>query len=358
MNIQQVGSVLDLAWNITQSGRTFNVLFSGPAGVGKSEKVQQWCRENKLPFIDLRAAYLEAPDVIGFPTVEVVDGRQVTRHNLPEFWPTGGKGVLILEEPNRGTTSVLNTFMQLLTDRRIHTYEFPKEWMIVALINPETAEYDVNTMDAALKNRFAIFDVQYDKKTFVNFMKSQNYDERIQMFVNSNMWEYVTPEAIANTNNSANAYVSPRSFSALNNALKQGIHKDIELSIFEAMLGRAVGKTFWAFVNDERPVLLEDILKSPKKSLKLLKEYSDPNNHKNALLSITIKDIIDNESANKFAIESDELLKDILMTLPADQAMDLLKQIEYKRKDSSILDKLIKLYPVLKENFVTTLKRR
>lgn len=354
MNIKQVGDILDLAWNINQEGKTFNVLFSGPAGVGKSERVQQWCKQNNLPFIDLRAAYLEAPDVIGFPSVEVIDGRQVTKHNLPEFWPVGGKGVLLLEEPNRGTTSVLNTFMQLLTDRKIHTYHLPKDWMIVGLINPETAEYDVNTMDAALKNRFEIFEVGYDKTTFVNYMKTTNYNKQIINFVEYNMWEYKTPEDLAD--NPGSKYVSPRSFSKLNNALNAGISKELELTVFEAVLGKNVGKSFWAFVNDERPVRLEELLKDTKAALKTLKKYSEPSNYKNALLSITIKDIVDNEQANKEGI-TDELLKDIMLAIPSDQGMTLVRDIEYKRKDK-VLDRLIQTYPKIKEEYSTVLKRK
>lgn len=347
--------ILDLAKRVTDQGRTFNVLFQGPAGVGKSEIVQQWCRANTLRFIDLRAAYLESPDLIGYPTVETIDGRQVTKHNVPEFWPHPGEspGVLFIDEVNRGTNAVMNCFMQLLTDKRIHNYEFPQNWMIVAAINPENGEYEVNTMDAALKSRFELFEVNYDRESFVTYMKDSAWDERIVMFVESGSWTYTTPEEVAK--NPQAKYVSPRNWSKVNNALKAGFKEEDSLMIFEALLGKNIGKMFLAFLNDERPVLRADLESSKAKSLKRLKKFSDPQNYKNHLTAITVKDITDRDSAED-AIE-DDLLADVLLTIPADQAVRLIRDLEYKRK-VPMIEELIKSYPELKKYLQTTFRAK
>ena len=136
MTPETIFEILDVAMQIRKNGDVFNPLFVGPPGVGKSQIVQQWAKKNNLPFIDLRAAYLEAPDLIGFPSIETKsNNKKVTVHNIPEFWPEEGTtGVMLLEEPNRGTTSVLNTFMQLLTDRKVHKYTLPEGWIIVGCI--------------------------------------------------------------------------------------------------------------------------------------------------------------------------------------------------------------------------------
>lgn len=343
MRPSEIHAVLDLALAATKNGDVFNPLFSGDAGLGKSSIIQQWCKKHDLPFIDLRGAYLEAPDLLGWPSIVLKDGRTVTTHNTPDFWPSSGQGVLLIEEPNRATTAVLNTFMQLLTDRKVHMYEFPPGWIIVGAINPENEHYDLNTMDTALKNRFVTFDVEYDKNTFVEYMKNAEWDKSIVTFIESNNWSYVKPENLGNTPGAK--YISPRTFHQLNTAVKVGVSSDLEYMVYASILGRNVGKTYYSWRTNERPVLYQDLIKNKKTALQRLEEFSDPNNKKNSQLSITISDIVENKDI------SDELLADVLVVLPADQGPVLIKELEYVRKDMQILTRICKEYPKVKKYF-------
>lgn len=345
MKPSHIFDVLDLALTIREEGGTFNPLFVGPPGVGKSSVVQQWCKRNNMPFIDLRAAYLESPDLIGYPSITTKEGRQITTHNTPEFWPTAGKGVVLLEEPNRGTTAVLNTFMQILTDRAIHTYKLPDGWIIVGCINPETESYDVNVMDAALKNRFEIFEVDFELNTFVQYMKDQDYHPSIMMFVES-VWKFVPPEKIVE----GGKYVSPRSFSKLQAVLQAGLNKELELTVFQSILGDNYGRAFYSFMHDEIPVLYKDLLDNPKKSLSRLKTYSDPQNYNNAQISITIKDIV---KINEIA---DDLLHDVLLSIPPDQAISLIKELSFARSEEKLVEHLFKKYKDVHAHLRTSLK--
>jgi hypothetical protein len=360
MKPSQIHDILDLAYKATKQGKVFNPLFSGDAGLGKSSIIQQWCNKNKLPFIDLRGAYVEAPDMIGFPSIITKDGRQVTAHNLPEFWPTKGEGVLLVEEPNRATTAVLNTFMQILTDRKIHMYQFPPGWMIVGAINPENEHYDVNTMDTALKNRFVIFDIEYDKQTFLDHMKKQTWDKSIITFIESNSWQYVKPENIAN--NPGAKFISPRTWEQVNTALYANVNSELQYDVFTSILGKNVGKTFWAWVNNEKPVLFKDLVEKTKTSLARLREFSNPENYKNSQISITIQDIIEDNTIE------DELLAMVIMTLPADQGPVLIRELEFTRnknkkegdkdkKGTELLTRLFKNYPEVKKYLKDTIDK-
>lgn len=349
MKPSQIHDVLDLAMRATKNGDIFNPLFCGDAGLGKSSVIQQWCKKNSLPFIDLRGAYLESPDVIGFPSVTMENGRQITKHNLPEFWPITGSGVLLIEEPNRATTAVLNTFMQLLTDKKVHMYDFPQGWMIVGAINPENEHYDVNTMDTALKNRFVTFEVEYDKQTFLSYMKKNDWDKSIITFIDSNAWTYVKPENVAATPGAK--FVSPRTFHQLNTALNAKVDSDLEYMIYASILGKNVGKSFYAWKNNEKPVLYSDLVNGPKGALKRLAQFADPNNYKNSQISITISDIIENKDI------TDDLLAQVVLVLPADQGPVLIKDLEYVRKDMQLLTRLCKNFPEVKKYFQDTLNK-
>lgn len=362
MNPAKIFDVLDLTLNARSLGRNFIPLFTGPAGVGKSSVCQQWVKKQKetredFGFIDLRAAYLENCDLIGFPTVSLLNNRQVTSYNPPDFLPSGGAGLLLLEEPNRGTTSVMNTFMQLLTDRKIHKYELPPGWIIAACINPENEHYDVNAMDAALKNRFEIFDVDYDKHTFVEYMKVRDFDKNIVMFVESNTWTFSKPETLGDS--PMTKYISPRTFEKLDTAIKAGLGinamgklAENTLMVFESILGKGIGKAFYAFTHNEKPILIKNLIENQKAAIAELKAFSNPNEYKNNLISITVSDMQENHE-----LVTDELLAAVTMVIPADQGMTLIRELEYVKKDHNILQRLIKNYPKLKELFKNTINK-
>ena len=337
MKPSQMKSILDLALRARNNGDIFNPLFVSNAGLGKSSIVQQWAKENHMQLLDLRAAYLEAPEIIGYPIVTTVEGKQRMHHALPDFWPTEGKGVIFLDEPNRGNTTVLNTFMQLLTDRKIHNYTLPENWLIVACINPENEMYDVNTMDTALKDRFEIFDVEYDKKSFVEFMKLKNWNRNIIMFVESGIWQYVTPEDIGNVDGAK--YVAPRTWEKLNTAMKAGFkNEEEELTVFNGILGKNTGRAFYNFIYKEYPILYNDLKNNITEALELLKKYSDPKNYKASYISLTIKSLVDEK------IDDLELLSKVVLVIPADQSMTLIRELSYKLeyKNDELFDKLKK----------------
>ena len=72
----------------------------------------------------------------------------------PAELPDGGEGVLLLEELNRAELPVMQPALQLLSARRLHTWELPPGWICAAAINPEGEDYDVRRLDPALRSRF------------------------------------------------------------------------------------------------------------------------------------------------------------------------------------------------------------
>lgn len=349
--------IMDLAKRARENGDNFNPLFSGPPGVGKSQIVQQWAEKNNYPLIDIRPAYFEAPDMIGYPTVEVRNGRQITIHNTPEIWPDPKElpfGVLLLEEVNRAQPSTMNALMQLLTDRKVHNYKLPEGWIIAACINPDNGANDVNHMDSALKDRFEIFNIEYDKKTFTSYMNDKNWDIGIVQFIESNSWIFKNPEDIGNVEGSK--YLSPRSWSKANSAIKAGIPEELEYQVYQELLGQNTGKAFFSFRKDEIPVTYEDLLTKEKESLGRLKKYSNPENLKNAQLSITIRSMIENA---KEVNANDDILIKVALTLPADQATSMISNIEYKLelKAGSIFERICKKDENALKYFKYTLKK-
>jgi len=329
MKPSEMFDVLNLAKTAREGGKTFIPCFSADAGMGKSEIHKQWAMRQResdpnFGFIDIRGALLEAPDLIGLVKVaENAKGEARTFHITPGFWPEPGtNGLLFLDEVNRGKDDIMNGFMQLLTDRRIGDYVLPEGWVISAAINPDNSNYSVNTMETAFTDRFVVYDVEFDQKTFVSYIKSKNWHPNAVSFIES-QWVYKSPDLVGDQGK----FVSSRTWSYMNAAEHCGLQTDTNLHFVTSMsiLGKVLGREYYNFTFENKPVTLDDLVKLKSKALDKLKKYSDPNNYKGDLVSVTIKSVLDGYGTVKGL--TDELLCEIAVTLPTDQTCNLLQEI-------------------------------
>ena len=348
MKPDKIFDILDLAKQARKEGLTFNPLFVGEAGLGKSEIIKQWVQKEQekdpeFKFIDFRLAYYEGPDFVGLPTeVTDEDGRIRMTHALPSFWPTKGRGLILFEEPNRGNSMVLNCLMQIMTDRAVGTnYKMPDGWMIAGAINPEGAKYDVNAMDAALKDRFEHFQVDYDHNTFMHYIETNNWHQNVLLYLKQNMWVYKTPDAIAKDGK----YISPRTWSKLNAAEQSGASnspakQQLHRIVAQSILGKHIGNEYWKACWDDSPVIAQDILKDLDEALKKLKKQSmaKSDTYAGDKIAITVESIIENyggyyegrdEKHQTGTITEEQMVK-VAMIIPSDQSVNLIKGCGYK----------------------------
>lgn len=348
--------VLKLATKARRNGDVFNPLFTGDAGLGKSAICQKFVnimRTTGFPeeglepnpnygFIDLRIAYMEAPDMIGFPESET-DKNDLRRtvHNLPEFWPTDDnwEGLILLEEPNRGTTGVMNCLMQVLTDRIVHKMKLPEGAILAAAINPDTAEYDVNAMDAALKNRFEEYEIEYDAISFIDYIEASKWHDNVQMFIKSGVWVYKDTKSVGDEGK----YISPRTWSKVNAAEMAGVGEDRRLhrETVCSILGRDIGNEYHKFCYDEAPVTAKDLVSDRKKAFKRLEKQSDPNSYKGDMIAVTVESITQNYSCKKDDDKSkglvgEDTMAEVAKIIPSDQAINLIKACGFKQSKGSI----------------------
>lgn len=340
--------IMDLAKKARGEDLRFTPLFAGDAGIGKSEICQQWVKKEQARnpqffFLDLRLAYMEPPDLIGLPKLIEVEGKTRTTHVLPDFWPgETAEGLILFEEPNRANSSMMNCMMQILTDRKVGQYTLPKGVIMAACINPE-GNYDVNTMDVALKDRFEIYDVGYKFEVFKDFMDEHDWHPHIQSFVKSGIWLHKKPDELGEDGQ----YISPRTWSKLNTALSVGVDKkpNVYYNTILAILGKNVGREFYKFVSDNKPVLAQDFIDNKKDAFKRLKAISDKEGYRGDLINIIIDSLSD---AYETEI-NDEIILEVVKIIPKDQAVNLLKACVMKSKvKDKDLSHFVKLDPSLK----------
>jgi hypothetical protein len=343
MKPSNIHAIMDVALEARRLGKNFTPMFTGEAGLGKSEITQGWVAKQRLTnpdfgFLDLRIAYLEAPDLIGFPKEVEINKKWRTIHCLPGYWPTEGSGLLLLEEPNRGTTGVMNCLMQLLTDRKVHDYTLPPGWLIGSCVNPDSSEYDVNTMDAALKDRFEEFEVEFDHIAFIDFIDQQSWHESVQMFVGSGIWTYKTTKEIGKDGK----YISPRTWSKVNAAELAGIHKSRQLhrTVVCSILGKDIGNEYHKFCFDSAPVTAQDIIKDRASAFKRLVLQSDPSSYQGDMIAATVESLEKHYGGLKKDCKNDQIDEDtmaeVAKIIPADHAVNLIKSCGYKQSKGQI----------------------
>jgi hypothetical protein len=154
----RVEAVLEVAYRARRP-----VLLEGATGIGKSELVAQLAKKLRIAHTVLDLSLLEPPDLVGLPVIE--DGR--TRYALPRFLPREGAGILMLEELNRAERYIQQPALQLLTARSLHEYSLPPGWACFAAINPESGDYHVTPLDAALRARFLQLPVRADRASWL-----------------------------------------------------------------------------------------------------------------------------------------------------------------------------------------------
>ncbi len=211
----RVASILEVAYRARRP-----VLLEGPTGIGKSELVAHVARTLGVAHLVLDLSLLEPPDLVGLPIIE--DGR--TRYALPRFLPRDGAGILMLEELNRAERYIQQPALQLLTARALHEYVLPEGWACFAAINPETGDYQVTPLDAALRARFLNVPVRADRAAWLAWAGAHGVHPAVTTLVRAHERAF--------------AEVSPRSFTyASDMLLAMRLHELADAALVRDVLG-------------------------------------------------------------------------------------------------------------------------
>lgn len=136
---------------------SYNVLFVGPHGIGKTAVVMDAFNRAGLSCRMYSAATMDPwVDFIGVPKEQKSDNGEVF---LDLVRPKGLDDVeaIFFDEFNRSPKKVRNAVMELIQFKSINGKKFPKLRIIWAAINPkDDGEYDVEDLDPAQEDRFHI----------------------------------------------------------------------------------------------------------------------------------------------------------------------------------------------------------
>jgi hypothetical protein len=155
---------------LAEKGEGKTIFFQGERGVGKTQLIKDYAKENGMDLYILNLSSIEASDFTGIP--RIVEG--VTRYAKPEFFDME-RGILFLDEVNRVSDSDVKTgLLSLLQDRSINGHKLGKGVLIITAGNTNSDQYDVNDFDLALTDRLVTIPFKRTYKEFLSYMESKN----------------------------------------------------------------------------------------------------------------------------------------------------------------------------------------
>ena len=332
----------------------------GHHGVGKSQAVHQYCKENKLGFVDLRLGTQEVGDLLGLQDFKVnEEGERVaTKFMRPEWFPTEpeSKGIIFLDEINRASRDVLQAVFQLVLDRKIHTYELPKGWHVIGASNPNTEDYIVADIgDKAFMDRFCHISLTPSAQEWLDYARDKEFDSSIINFIATdpgNLQEKLEECTVVDE-----VKPSRRSWEAVDRLIKAGTPWDVLQELCYGLVGNASTIAYIESIKSaDKPFSALDVLQRYTKLSKKVKEYGDSKKNEGGrfdLLKATCDNVLKHiskyvEEADKSLLEKEEAnLRKFLKDLPVDISFSLARELYRKPKMRSVIDKDPKIMDIM-----------
>ena len=220
----------------------------GVHGIGKTELVLQWAKDNNYNVLVWPLSLMEPGDILGCP--EIVNGRTITAP--PVDLPTEGNWIVFIDELNRARVDTQNAAFKFVDDT-IPRYKRPKSVYIMAAGNPsdiirdETGKkqqaYHVTELDPALASRFLHIRVEPSANEWIDFASQTSHDKTVIDFVKGYQ------ESLGYTQIALPPLVSrARGLTFLSALRKVDLPHDLQEEVAMGLLGTHFATTFMSFL--------------------------------------------------------------------------------------------------------------
>ena len=166
---------------IEYGSRNFiNVLFTGPAGTGKTSRIQAWAKKNNINLVKTIAGTMDEADLGGLPAANLADGVAIKLSTTQfDSLQTEPNSVLFLDEWNRAPRAVRATLLNLIQDHEIPDYRqkngmrfLPNFLFTIAAVNPsDDLGYNTDSLDDAELGRVMEYEVAPDSKVWLDYVR-------------------------------------------------------------------------------------------------------------------------------------------------------------------------------------------
>lgn len=249
-------------------------LLIGAHGLGKSEICKAYAADNNLHCEVLMLSLLDVGDLLGLPYRDDVStkwARPIWFTRIMEAHERGQRSVLLIDEINRGANDVIGACLQLILDRRLNEHQLPLGTFLVAAINPDDGNYNVNSLDPAMLDRLVVCNIEADAPAWLKYAKNAN--------VNSTVIDFITksPKYLHHTPKDGGKGTSPRSWTRLSKYINYCETNKVDINTYyiKGTIGDTLAAEFILFYNNYiRHLTVEDIISHYNKSSKRTKDLA------------------------------------------------------------------------------------
>lgn len=178
----------------------FNILLQGKHGVGKTMLLNQACEGLGLNLKYYSASSLDPyTDLVGIPEfITTENGDRVIKSVRPQ--EINEAEVVFFDELNRADPKVLNAVFELIQFRSINGEHLPNLKCVVAAQNPPGEDYHVDSLDAALADRFQIC-IEVKPEVSASYLKTVLQEDTVEALVrwhkdHRSKADYISPRRI------------------------------------------------------------------------------------------------------------------------------------------------------------------
>jgi hypothetical protein len=218
------------------------VFLWGKPGIGKSEIVREFAREQAMDLIDLRLTTLESCDLRGLPRINHETGE--TEWMRPEFLPTINIPVVILlDELTAAEPRIQASAYQLILDRAIGKHRIPDQaWVVGAGNAPEHGAISYG-MGTALADRFLHINVVANSGDWLEWALNHNVSPDVITFIR------VRPDMLDSCGGQEQTEQlvtpSPRSWARVSSVLQTTNDQSVRSIAVNGLVGEAVAVQFF-----------------------------------------------------------------------------------------------------------------
>lgn len=341
MNFNQTYKTMDLT---IRSGAV--PLIIGESGIGKTSLMKKYCEDNNLSLVNIDANLLKEGEIGGLPTI--INNRTVyaKHHKLQEIDDLLHKSdrnvMLFIDEINRSDHAVQQELMNLILNREINGYKLSDRVIVTSAMNPSSrmhefsdTDYQVVEMDTAQENRFVWLIMDSDPKEWLIWgMGEGDIHPKVIEFI-SNFENYLHYKSDKDF-----IEATPRSWERVSNALKvykEKDGKDILYNFVKGNVGSSLAQDFISFIKENSESLIDFRALIEKEHIddKTIEKIKKSSPSRQYILFINMVNFMENAiTESKLRVENIERTAEILLLMPKDLRISLMKEIRKSHIES------------------------
>lgn len=225
----------------------FNVIVSGPPGVGKSAIVKQAADDLGYDLLLCHPAVKDPTDFNGFPFPVERNGRKIADFlifgDMLKIVEAVRPLAVCFEDMIQAAPSVQAPIMQVIWERELNGIKIPDHVAFITTTNRRQDKAGGQGLIEPFKSRNAIYNLRPDIKDWVEWAYKDNQPAMLIAFCRRNskaLFEFAPTMDIVNT-------PCPRTVAKLGHWINAGVPNDLKMQVYSSCCGEGFSQEFIQF---------------------------------------------------------------------------------------------------------------